>query len=1213
MTNTKYVQHFSTRIPWKDNGFTGRIDDKPKNNVASQVIPNIASSRNLEFEDMNRGKDYLEVGSTEMQHWITENAAFMSESKLSLKLNHPYKEGNDKFKHFVETEFELQPYSFLLRPFSWTLKENAKEKSNYYNFYFDLEKTERMLTWNSAWVSHGNSQKGIFDYFFSGVRSNESIIFPYYKQVPFIEDNRRVVAGVGNITSSIYLHEYDTDGTRVEKNYIWETNAGHSIRENGEQGFLMPYIEIEQYAKSNPEFDVSTVTIFEPAGFRDEFSYTAEWVSYDATIDVLNQAKIVLKNIADLNLKNANRNWVNTQLDYVEKQLENVWNQRGIYPGLGAMLSAFGVKYGFDISRYIDSDDKELIIELREYFSGDKEIGDEKLDDSLAEMEDEFNGLLKDENKLIYFELLSRINLSVDQVIFAWGEFKERAIDIIENPYLLYELSRKEKVENQIHISQIDNAMYPHKLIKNSHRLERPTKMRSEGDKRRFRAMMTFVLSQAANIGHTLLSYNLIVESINQLPLDFRTDFSVEKIDGIIVFLQKGDIYVNEQNNYVKLIEYKEYKELVMDVTGNRLKDGLSNSQNWREVIDENFGELQIGNEENDGMAREEKSQALEILESSKLSVLIGRAGTGKTAALGILASSSEITSGGVLALTPTGKARIQLENSFKENGVDAEFVTVAQFLIRSGGFSWDRMSYQMPNKRSTSVAQTIIIDESSMLTEDMFAGILKLVDSHARRIIFVGDPNQLSPIGSGRPFVDLIKYLEHNYPRNIAKLQTEMRQGLGGDDLSFAQLFSDANQMDKDVIYKVQNKQMNNRLKYIQYDGTEELEELLFGQLVETLEMNDEDDIDGFNISLGGEKNGQYTNYNSGNLIEDWQILSPTKFVSAGSYYLNNQIHQKYRQAIVDQWNKYPWSKNKPQSVQNIVYGDKVISNTNGERDYWDGSSGRSYIANGEIGLMSSYPGQYGRNDKNKKYYKFRFGSFGEKVFSYTKLDFGGDNSDSKLELAYALTIHKAQGSSFGKTIVVINGRSTFITKELLYTAFSRQKEQLIILSDLSVEELFKYSSDWYSDTKQRYTDLFEIPNIIEVESNRQNRFFEENLIHRTIRGELVRSKSEVIVANILNQLGVEYAYEESLRVEGKTYIPDFTLRHQGNIAYLEHLGMLQVASYKRNWDRKRSNYEKAGISEREGNLIITQDGLDGSLDAEEIERKIRAWINEV
>ena len=81
------------------------------------------------------------------------------------------------------------------------------------------------------------------------------------------------------------------------------------------------------------------------------------------------------------------------------------------------------------------------------------------------------------------------------------------------------------------------------------------------------------------------------------------------------------------------------------------------------------------------------------------------------------------------------------------------------------------------------------------------------------------------------------------------------------------------------------------------------------------------------------------------------------------------------------------------------------------------------------------------------------------------------------------------------------------------MYTAFSRQREKLIVLSDLSIQELVQYANDWYSDTKQRYTDLFEVPKIIEIEISKQKRYFEEKLIHKTIRGEMVRSKSEVIV----------------------------------------------------------------------------------------------------
>ena len=563
-TKKEYVQHFSTRIPWKDNDYTGRIDDNPKYNVAAQVIPNIGKSRDIELEEVNKGKLYKDIGSEKLKNWITENSAFMSETELEVKMNHPYKKGNnEKFSHYQETSFKLKPYSFLLRPFAWTLKENAKELANFYNFYFDYEKNERMLNWNSSWVSYGESQKAIFEYFFSGIVPNKSLIFPYYKQVPFIEDNRRVIAGIGEIVNSVELKEYSSDGSRDEKNYIWETNTPHSIRSNGKQGFLLPYLEISKYLKDNPDFDVSSVTLFEPEGFRDEFSYTAEWVSYDATIDVLNQAKKVLKNIAKLNLKIANQDWVNVQLEYVEKQLKAVWNQRGIFPGLASVLSALGVQYSFDIARNIDTSENDLVSELKLYFSGEKETGDKKLDGSLAGKEDEFNGLLRNENKLKYFELLSRISLSVKQVSNVWKQFKDNASSIINNPYLLYELTRKQSQEHQIAISQIDNAMFVNHLVENKYPLTKPTKMRTEADKRRFRAMTMFVLEHATNCGHTLLSYDQIIKEISKLPLDRKTDFQTEKIEGVIEFLEQGGLYLDTENKYIKLQEYQEHLSLL--------------------------------------------------------------------------------------------------------------------------------------------------------------------------------------------------------------------------------------------------------------------------------------------------------------------------------------------------------------------------------------------------------------------------------------------------------------------------------------------------------------------------------------------------------------------------------------------------------------------------------------------------------------------------
>ena len=57
----KYVQHFSVRIPWKDNDYTGKIDDVPKSNVVAQVLTRIAESQNLKFEEENKGSIYISL------------------------------------------------------------------------------------------------------------------------------------------------------------------------------------------------------------------------------------------------------------------------------------------------------------------------------------------------------------------------------------------------------------------------------------------------------------------------------------------------------------------------------------------------------------------------------------------------------------------------------------------------------------------------------------------------------------------------------------------------------------------------------------------------------------------------------------------------------------------------------------------------------------------------------------------------------------------------------------------------------------------------------------------------------------------------------------------------------------------------------------------------------------------------------------------------
>lgn len=86
----------------------------------------------------------------------------------------------------------------------------------------------------------------------------------------------------------------------------------------------------------------------------------------------------------------------------------------------------------------------------------------------------------------------------------------------------------------------------------------------------------------------------------------------------------------------------------------------------------------------------------------------------------------------------------------------------------------------------------------------------------------------------------------------------------------------------------------------------------------------------------------------------------------------------------------------------------------------------------------------------------------------------------------------------------------------------------------------------------------------------------YPEKLVHRNKTNILVRSKSELEVANILTDLGISYEYEKPLQLASNDFrLSDFTIRYQGKIFCGEYLGMLSLPSYREDWMRKKSRYE--------------------------------------
>jgi hypothetical protein len=102
-------------------------------------------------------------------------------------------------------------------------------------------------------------------------------------------------------------------------------------------------------------------------------------------------------------------------------------------------------------------------------------------------------------------------------------------------------------------------------------------------------------------------------------------------------------------------------------------------------------------------------------------------------------------------------------------------------------------------------------------------------------------------------------------------------------------------------------------------------------------------------------------------------------------------------------------------------------------------------------------------------------------------------------------------------------------------------------------VRALLELTSVERSETARRLKSLFKDPKPVE----HVGIFLEDGLIHRTARGELVRSKSEVIIANLLHALDIAYAYEQPfVGREGTVRYPDFTIEdaETGQRVFLEH-----------------------------------------------------------
>lgn len=127
------------------------------------------------------------------------------------------------------------------------------------------------------------------------------------------------------------------------------------------------------------------------------------------------------------------------------------------------------------------------------------------------------------------------------------------------------------------------------------------------------------------------------------------------------------------------------------------------------------------------------------------------------------------------------------------------------------------------------------------------------------------------------------------------------------------------------------------------------------------------------------------------------------------------------------------------------------------------------------------------------------------------------------------------------------------------------------------------------------------------------KNNMYPESLVHKAYSGNLVRSKSEVLIDMFLFKNKIPFRYECALQVGEMRFFPDFTIRHPktGKVYYWEHFGMMDDPDYSRRACTKLQIYTSQGICPTI-QLITTYETKEHPLTAEEVERIIQKYFLE-
>ncbi|MEW8974252.1 MAG: ATP-dependent RecD-like DNA helicase [Tissierellaceae bacterium] len=384
--------------------------------------------------------------------------------------------------------------------------------------------------------------------------------------------------------------------------------------------------------------------------------------------------------------------------------------------------------------------------------------------------------------------------------------------------------------------------------------------------------------------------------------------------------------------------------------------------------------------------------QTMAIRESMENGVIIitGGPGTGKTTTINAIIKIYEELDFKVILAAPTGRAAKRMTETTGKESKTIHRLLEFSYMEEDMAFNKD--------EDSPIEGDVVIIDEASMIDILLMNSLLKAINP-GTRLILVGDIDQLPSVGPGNVLRDII----NSGSINIVELDEIFRQA------EESMIVVNAHRINKGKMPIVNEKDKD--FYFIGEPNTQ--------RILETI------------ISLNKER---LPNFYGVDATRDIQVLTPMKKGDVGINSLN-----KYLQ---DALNPKSQDKNEKQ-IGDIVFrvGDKVMQIKNNYNTEWKIIKNGLEVEKGE-GVFNGDFGYILDIDTEESTMKVLFDEEKEVEYTFNQLD--------ELKLAYATTVHKAQGSEFPIIVMPIHwGPPMLLTRNLIYTAITRARELVVLVGN--------------------------------------------------------------------------------------------------------------------------------------------------------------------